>query len=206
MIYAGELRFRSTKRLIDHLENPTMNADEQLRDALAKPEKHGTTLWDISDELLAIGEKIAENQGELSPSLEAELDATEGTFEEKAEWVFLFAKDSALNAEKARALKEHASEMEKYWLNKSRGLKDYLLRVMEKVGRDKVQTFRAKFSRVQSPTAYRWTGDTFEQIPERFRKQNPVVYSLNVDEVKRAVAAGETLPEGIVSSRGYHIR
>lgn len=205
MIYEGELRFLPHKPFTAYLQAP-MAADEQLRDALAKPEKHGTTLWDIGGELLAIGEKIAENCGELTPDLEAELDAVSGSFEEKAERVFLFAKDSALNAEKAKAMKEHAADMERYWLNKSRGLKEYLLRVMERIGRDKVQTYRAKFSRVKSPASYRWTGDTHEQIPMRFRKQNPVVYSLNVDEVKRAIAAGETLPEGIVVSHGHHIR
>lgn len=183
-----------------------MEASRKLAEMLAKPEVPPRTLWAIGDALAAVGEKIAENQGELTAELEAELDALEGDFETKAERVYLFAKDAALEAEKANAGKEHMAGMERYWLNKARGLKDYLLRVMERQGRDRVQTYRAKFSRSQSPPSYRWIGDTYEAIPERFRKQNPVVYTLNVDEVKRALAAGETLPDGIVVARGWHIR
>lgn len=182
-----------------------MEASQALADALAKPEKPKATLWAISNELLALGEKIAENQGELTSEIEAELDALEGAFEAKAEAVYLFAKDATLEAEKAKAGREHMQDMERYWLNKARGLKSYLLAVMERHGRDRVQTFRAKFSRVQSPPSYRWTGDNYEDIPLPFRRTKTVI-TLDVDAVKRAIAEGVAVPAEIVIERGHHIR
>ena len=182
-----------------------MEASEALAMSLAKPEKPKPTLWAISNELLALGEKIAENQGEITSEIEAELDALEGAFEAKAEAVYLFAKDASLEAEKAKAGKEHMQDMERYWLNKARGLKWYLLNVMERHGRDRVQTFRAKFSRVQSPPSYRWNGDDYADIPVQFRRTK-IVHTLDVDAVKRAIVEGVAIPAEIVVERGHHIR
>jgi hypothetical protein len=64
---------------------------------------------------------------------------------------------------------------------------------------------KARVRRSPSPPSYRWTGDTFDAIPEPFRRTR-VTHSLNVDMVKEAICDGADLPEGIEVSRTYHIR
>ena len=74
---------------------------EQLRDALAKPEKPRRTSWDIGADLEALGDRIAEAGGEITPDVEAALEGLEGEFMAKAERIYLYAKDCALDAAKA---------------------------------------------------------------------------------------------------------
>lgn len=179
---------------------------EQLRDTMAKPDPvPNIRLWQISDDLENIAAKIAENAGVLSPSLEAELEAVEGEFTKKVERVALYIRQCEVTAEAAKVEKERLARIQRANESAAAGLKDYLLAHLSRHGQDKVQTARARVSRVQSPASYRWLGDTFEQIPDEFRRTR-VVCSLDTDKVKEAVQAGEPLPGGIVMERGYHIR
>lgn len=163
-------------------------------------------LWIISDELEAVGVRIAEVGGELSPELEAELDAIEGDFSAKVERVALYIRSREIDAEGAKAEKDRLAAIQKANEASVRGLKQYLLGILERHGRDKVDTMKARVRRSPSPWSYRWTGDTYEAIPDEYRKQNPVVYSLNVERVKRAIEDGTPLPDGVVVERGFHIR
>lgn len=179
---------------------------EELRDALSKPEKPKRTAWDIGADLEALGDRIAEAGGEVTPEVEAALEGLEGEFLAKAERIFLYAKDCELDAMKAGEWQDHYAEQKAYYTRKAKGLKGLLLALMGRFGRDKIQTPRAKFSRILGPVKYRWTGDTYEAIPERFRKASPTVYTLDLDAVKRAVAAGEALPPEVTQERDWYIR
>lgn len=177
-----------------------------LRDSLAKPAVPTRTSWDIGADLEVLAERIAEAGGELTPEMETALDGLETEFLAKCERIYLYAKDCQLDAQKAGEWEAHYAEQKGYFTRKATGLKGLLLAVMARYGRDKIQTPRAKFGRILGQPKYRWSGDTYEQIPERFRKVNPVVYSLNLEAVKQAVANGETLPPEITVDRDWFVR
>lgn len=163
------------------------------------------TLWVISDELEEIGALLAENGGELTPELEARLDGVEGEFLAKVERVALYIRECERMAEGAKVEKDRLAAIQKANERTADGLKRYLLAHLERHGRDKVDTYKARVRRSPSPPSYRWTGDTYEAIPEPFRRTK-VVHSLNVDAVKEAICDGKPLPDGIEVSRSYHIR
>lgn len=160
-------------------------------------------LWEISNELEAIGELIAENGGEVSEFLEAQLDAIEGAFEEKVERVALFVRECAANAEAAKLEQERLGAIRKSFENKAEGLKAYLHRSMERVGKVKVQTPRASV-RVQqnSRPAVRFTGDPNTLPSEYIRVHREVDTQFAYVEHK----AGATLPAGFVVEYGTHLR
>lgn len=180
-----------------------MTAAEQLRDALAKPEKPPRTIWHIGEDIELLGERIAENAGEITPEMEAALDALEGERNAKLERIYLYAKDCDLNAEKAKAGREHMAEQERYWTNKARGLRQLLEQAMGRYGVPAIITPRARFTRVQSQAKYWWDGPE-DAIPPNLRRER-VVIALDGAAVRRAVAAGEPLPSAVRSEQGWHI-
>lgn len=179
---------------------------EALRDSLAKPEKVPRSVWDITGELEALDELIAAAGGEITPEVEAMLATLEGDLTAKVERIALFARDSELDADKAGAEKDRYAERETTYRNRERRLRALLLTVLEHHGRDKMQTHRATVVRVRGQVTYRWAGDTYEAIPDGFRRQKPPVYSLDVDAVKRALAEGKPIPPEVVSGQSFHVR
>lgn len=162
------------------------------------------SVFDLSAEIEALADQIFEAGGEITPEIEAHLDALDGQWLAKVESIYLYARDCELDADKASGWKEHYQQMEQMYTRKSKGLKQLLLLVMERTGRDAVQTPRAAFRRKQSPISYRWTGNTYEEIPEPFRRVRTVV-TLDQDKIKRAIAEGVAVPAEIVGERGWHI-
>lgn len=164
------------------------------------------SLWVIADELAAVGEKIADNQGELTPELETELDALEEDFSQKVERIALYIRESELDAEKAKHEAERLTKIRKHHESKVRGLKSYLLVVMERHGRDKVDTYKARVSRVaNSRPTVRWTGDDYADIPDEFRKDR-LIQTLDTDAVLEALNDGEPVPDNVTVERGHHLR
>ena len=165
------------------------------------------TLWVISDELEALGEQIAESGGVLSPELEAALDAVEEDFTAKVERVALYIRDCELNAEKAKMEADRLTKIRRHHESKAKGLKSYLLAVMERHGREKVDTYKARVSRVaNSRPTVSWQGDgEYADVPDEFRTTR-TVHKLNTDRVLEAIRDGEPLPDGVVVERGSHIR
>lgn len=179
-----------------------MEAARALRDSLAKPSR---TLWAISDEMEALATLICENDGELTPDMEAAFDTLNGDFAAKVERVALFIRDREIKAEGAKLERDRLDAIQKAHAREVKRMKDLLLAVMERQGRDKVDTSKARVSRVQSPWSYRWLGDTYEAIPDQFRRTKTVC-TLNTDAVKDAIAKGEHVPPEIVVERSHHIR
>lgn len=182
-----------------------MGAAEELRDSLAKPEKPPKrSVWDIGEDIEALADRIAEAGGEITPDIEAMMDALDGEWDGKVERTYLYLLDCELDAEKAASWKAHHAEVEDYYTRKARGLRNLLLAVMARTGRDKIQTSRVAFRRKQSPVSYRWTGNTYDDIPAPFKRSRAVV-TLDTDAVKRAVAEGVAIPQEIVGERGWHL-
>lgn len=158
-------------------------------------------LWEITDELDAIGEALAESGGELSPELEAELDALQGALEEKVERIALFIRECEANADATEAEERRLAAIRNAFQSKAKGLKSYLLAHLERTGRSAVNTPLARV-RIQanSRPSIRFAGS---EIPEEFRR---VEIALDGQRAYEAWKAGTPLPEGFVVDLGRHLR
>lgn len=161
-------------------------------------------LWELGDELEAIGAEILENGGEVTPELEARLDALSGAWESKVERVALMAR---ANIASGLAADVECCRLEKIKRSHERAaesLKAYLFREMEKVGRPKVETPRARI-RIQAnggAPVIRWVGK-LEDLPETFKRVTVAVDGTAVQEAHKNSA----LPDGfVVEPRAKHLR
>lgn len=163
-------------------------------------------LWVISDDLEAVASKIIDAGGELTDELAAELEAMEGEFTDKVERVALYIRMLERNAAGAKVEKDRLAAIQKANETAASGLKSYLLSIMAQHGRDKIETYKARVTRVaNSRPAVRWTGDTYDEIPEPF-KRTRVVNTIDADAVLAAENEGQALDPRIEIERGHHIR
>lgn len=160
-------------------------------------------LWQIADELDEIAELIAEGGGELTPELEARLDALDGAFDEKVERVALVVRERIAFAEAAKMEEERLGAIRKAHERAADGLKRYLLMQMQRTDHLKVETPRARV-RVQrnSVPSIAWTRPV-EELPEAYRR---VTIAPDIARVREDVKLGATVPEGFVVEQGYHVR
>jgi hypothetical protein len=163
----------------------------------------GLRLYDLPDAIREVEARIIEAEGEISPELEAELDALEGAFEAKAEYLALLAREAKASAaawkQEEDRMRAHRTAAE----NRERRLKDYLHASMRRLGVDRIEGERAKV-RVQANTrpSITWAGEP-EAIPEAFRRVSITPDGTALyDEWK----AGSELPEGFVVEVGSHVR
>jgi hypothetical protein len=165
-----------------------------------------TTLWAITDELAEVGALIADNEGELTPDLEARLDALEGALEEKVERIALFIRESETLADGAKSEKERLYAIEKAHRRKADGLKEYLLRCMSGAGRERVETARARVRLQKSGTpSIDYHGD-LDALPADFVRVVPESRVLDKKAITQAIRDGETPPEGVTVSYSTSVR
>lgn len=160
-------------------------------------------LWEISEAEEALAERLAEAEGELTPELEAEFDSLAGSFEDKAERIALYARELEANAKAAREEEARLAGIRKALDRKATKLKDYLRWQMEKTGRHRVETPKARI-RIQdnSRPSIRWTG-SLDALPEGFRKVTVAPDTALAYEAWQDM--GEA-PEGFVVEQGRHLR
>jgi len=161
-------------------------------------------LWELGDELERIGFEIFENEGELTPELEARLDALEGAWEDKVERVALYVRSQVVLGLAADIEVCRLDRIKRSHERAADSLKSYLLREMERMGKSKVETARARV-RVQAnggKAVIRWTGEP-DAIPDGFRRVEIYPDGAAVQHAHRE----GTLPDGfVVEARGKHIR
>ena len=162
-----------------------------------------TTLWDLGSSLEAIQQEIIDNYGELTPEIEAKLDALGGSFDEKATNVALAV---TIHDGRAAEAKAHRDRLAKIVTSHERArdsLKRYLLNQMERVGRTEIENDRLRL-RVQqnSRPVIRW-GGKMEDAPEGFARHE-AVWILDTDACYRAWKEGK-LPPGFTAERGKHL-
>ena len=163
----------------------------------------GLRLYELPEAIRQIEAQIIDADGELTPELEAELDALEGAFHHKAEFIALLAREAkaegeAWKAEEAR-IRGHRIAAE----NREARLKGYLHTCMERLGVKRVDGQRAKVALQQSSRpSITWTGST-DAIPEDFLR-----VTLSVDGAKayEEWKAGAELPTGFLVSHSTHVR
>lgn len=163
----------------------------------------GLRLWEISDALQEIGERIAEGGGELTPELEAELDAMEGAFEEKVERIALYIRECEANAIAVAVEEDRLAKLKRHFDAKSVGLKGYLQAYLQRTGRTSLKTSRTRvWMQKNGRPSIRYVGDISALPADYVRIKREVDTQFAYVEHK----AGAKLPEGFVVTEGTHLR
>lgn len=160
-------------------------------------------LYEIPDAFEAIETILLENGGDLTPELEAQLDAIEGALEWKAERICRVIRNNDASADayanEIARLQAHKRTHE----NTVGRLKDYMESVMVRMDRTSIAAgiFKVALQKNSRPSI-RWTGDA-NDLPERYKRvtieaNNQVAY----DDWKADVV----LPNGFEVQLGKHVR
>jgi hypothetical protein len=160
-------------------------------------------LYEITDEMLDIERALEEAGGELTPEMEAQLDAVAGAFDEKVERVCAVIQNAQRTADAAKLEAERLADLSRANAKSAESLKRYLAGQMARLGRNKVATDRFRVSlQNNSRPSIRWTLGP-ERIPELFRT---VEIKVDGNAAYEAWKAGKVLPEGFEVERGQHLR
>ena len=163
----------------------------------------GLRLYELPEAIRQIEAQIIDADGELTPELEAELDALEGAFEAKAEYLALLAREAKAEAASVKQEEDRLRAWRTAAENRERRIKDYLHTCMVRANIDKVDGQRAKVALQRNGRpSITWTGGE-DAIPNEFRRVSVSVDgSRAYDEWK----AGATLPDGFEVEVGTHVR
>lgn len=161
------------------------------------------TLYEIPDRLREIEGQIIEAEGEITPEIEAELDALDEAFDRKVEYIALLSREARAEAVAVKQEEDRLRARRTAAENRERYMKDYLQACLTKAGMERVEGQRAKI-RIQqnSRPSIRWIGEE-EAIPQGFRRER---VSVDGDAVYEAWKAGVVLPEGFQVEVGSHLR
>lgn len=161
-----------------------------------------TALYQLADAYREAMALLEETEGEITPEIEAALDAAGGAFVEKVDAVAAMVRmheaDAERFAEEERffARKRAAAEARARWL------KDYLRRALESAGEKKVKGERFTVAIHASPPSVALLVDDPQQLPEVFRR---VRVEVDKSAIKAALEAGQEL-EFAELRRSNHVR
>lgn len=110
-------------------------------------------LYEIASDLDAIGCLLIDNGGDLTPEIEAKLEALDGEFEHKAERIALFARELERLSEGAKREADLMAKLAKGRAAAAERLKFYLLTTLQSLGRQKVETDRCRIRRQRNGQA-----------------------------------------------------
>ncbi len=160
-------------------------------------------LWEISDVLDEVAEAIIAAGGELTPQIEARLEAMEGAFEEKCERVALFIRECEANAAAAEIEEKRLAAIRKSFETKASGLKGYLQYFMTRTGRTTLKTPRVRvWSQKNGRPSIRFVGN-MDTLPTEYVR---VKREVDTQFAYVEHMAGSSLPEGFIVEHGTHIR
>lgn len=160
-------------------------------------------LHEIADELLQIEELLAASGGELTDEIEQQLDTLEGKFYDKVLRIGRYILELDAMATIAKSEKQRLAELSRVRDNKVKSMKRYLKMMLERTGRDRVETPTFKVSIVgNSQPSITWDGEA-EEIPEAFRVTE---FKLDRKAAREYYGEHDKLPDGFSVVRGDHLR
>ena len=163
----------------------------------------GLTLYDLPDAIREVEALIIEADGEITPDIEAQLEAFEGEFERKAEYLALLSREAKAEAAAVKLEEDRLKARRTAAENRERRLKDYLHVCMIRMGIPKIDGDRAKVAiQNNGRPSITWMGED-DAIPDEFRR---VSVSLDGTAVYNEWRAGAELPEGFRVEVGTHVR
>lgn len=172
----------------------------------------GVTLYELVDLRALLDARLEESEGELTPALEAELDALAGAIQEKAERIALFVREQLANADAIDAEIHRLAARKKAHERAAEGLKRYLKTQLERLGMTKVTGLLATVAiQRNSQPAIRTAleaKDLWETEDARpfVTREEIVVFNLDRAAVIAAWKAKTPLPSTIEVDLGTHVR
>ena len=128
----------------------------------------GVKLYEIAPYIREIGDRLVENNGELTPELETELKAWQGAFDFKAQQAGLLFLELDRQAEMAEAEAKRLNGLAQIRRNAAERLKEYIKAAMESAGVMKVETDYCRLTIAKNPPRVATTAEA-----EHFYKLNP---------------------------------
>jgi hypothetical protein len=128
------------------------------------------SLYEISDRFRSIFQQLEETEGEITPEIDAQLEAAEASLEEKAEAYCAFIRELEAEAEKFRNEEVRLATTRKSLANKAQGLKDRLLSAMKFVRVKKVKA--GPFSPTIQKSSSKVVVEDLDLIPEEHKFAN----------------------------------
>lgn len=149
-------------------------------------------LYELTTELAIINDTLIDAQGELTPDLEARLDAVNLALEVKADGIrkwktMIDADEAAIDGEIKRLQK-----MKTTTVNIGERLKAYVKKNMEAVGLKSIKTLSGTFTIANNPPSLECVVP--ELTPEEFKAIIPEQKVPDKDKIKTALSDGYDVP------------
>lgn len=161
-------------------------------------------LYERAEAYSRVVEHLQENGGELTPDLEAALNAVDENFDCKAESCALYYRNLLALASGAQAEIDRLKALQKTSTTAAESLRAYIAAQMASIGKTKIHRPLAKlqFVRNSVPTI---SCDHPETLPKEYQHIS-VSYSVDRDAVLKAWREQKALPEGIKVETKSHLR
>jgi vacuolar-type H+-ATPase subunit E/Vma4 len=172
-------------------------------------------LYDLAEAREILSQFLEETEGEVTPEIEALLDQLDGQVTEKVERVGLYIREQVVTAAAIKEEEQRLSARRKALERAVEGLKNYLQRQMERLGKTKVDGLLCTVALQKSPPSVRCTLDGFglvqllesgDETKASLVTLVPESYKVNGTAVLAAYKAGQELPNGIAVEQGQHVR
>ena len=151
-------------------------------------------LYEITDTLSEIAAVMMENGGELTPEMEAELDAMEGALKAKAQNIIGLIKDLEGSAKLAKEEADRITKIRRARENTAGKLRDYLLRNLTALDMRKLQTDRGTLSVSVPRTKKLHVTVAASMLPSEYRITE-TVYKVDTDTLREALERGDAEAE-----------
>lgn len=160
------------------------------------------SLWSISDDLAALGDRLIESGGVLDESDESLLDGLAGEFDAKVERIGQLVRTLRVDAAAAKAEATRLDSIAKAREGAAARLATYIYESMKRADRVRVDTPTIQVRRqANGAPTIRWVGDGAP--PEEVAV---VKVEFSATKAKELLAANKPLPEGVQVERGEHLR
>lgn len=163
------------------------------------------TLYTLADRWAALQSRLEEADGEITPSLETEIDSLDTALPSKVDGVAKLIETFELRAEARRKAAARIIDLARRDENAVARLKAYLLRCLNVAGLRRIESELHMVTVCKnSQPSIKWTRDTSE-IPSTLRHVETVV-TVDTAACREWLKEFGTLPEGFEFAHGEHVR
>lgn len=161
------------------------------------------SLWQISDDLRALADRLIEAGGELTAEDEATLAAISTEMEQKVERIGHVVRELRLDGAAAKSEADRLGDMARRREAGASRLEEYIRQMMIAAGVKRIDTPTISVRRQQNgQPSIRWVGDP-EAIPDELVIERR---EFAASKVRELLAANAPIPDGVVVERGEHLR
>jgi hypothetical protein len=176
-------------------------------------------LYDLANARAILDEFLAETEGEVTPALEELIEQLDGDVTDKVERVALYIREQLATAAAVKEEEARLAARRKSHERAAEGLKNYLQRQLERLGKTKVDGVLCTVALQPSPPSVKSTltqqqlqdlWDTHEGdvigVWRPLLVEIPEQYALDKRRVLDAYKAGQRLPDGVSIEQSAHLR